>query len=219
LLEIYNDVSVVYDTDHTYAETERRSIIGTPERPGLLYRWLAHELKQQASVELRPALFEFDLSVVVDGEAVRGRVDRIDVAPYQTPTGTTGVLFSVIDYKTQRKSAPTKKNVLANEATQMPLYVSGVLAAFNDRGIEATPSQAIYRTFGKSMKVVEDPSDRAVLENPSQEQLQQLFHAMNEHVKDMRASAYPVAPLPTACKRCNYQDVCRIASWGTVNRT
>lgn len=219
LLDVYVDVSRLYDTDHTYAESERRSILGTPQRPGLLYRWLAHELRQQSNTDLRPALFEFDLDVVVRGEAIRGRVDRVDVAPYQPDTGDNGVVFAVIDYKTTKNSLPSVKSVRGGEATQMPLYLAAVHAAFAERGIEATPTQAIYRTFGRSMKSADEPSDIAVLTSPTSEQLQELFHAIIEHVDDMRASSYPVAPRPNACKRCSYQDVCRVASWGTVQRT
>ncbi|MDZ4744696.1 MAG: PD-(D/E)XK nuclease family protein [bacterium] len=228
LLDVYMSVAPLYDTDHTYAETERRSLLGgpdgpsmlgTPQRPGLLYRWLAHEIAQQSKSAMRPALFEYELDVVVGGEAIRGRVDRIDVAPYQFDDGHNGVQFAVVDYKTTKASAPSAKSVMLGEATQMPLYLTAVHAEFLKHGIEAIPAQAIYRTFGRSLKTVEDPKDLAVLANPSEELMQNLFNTINEHVKDMRASSYPVAPRPKACDRCGFQEVCRVASWGTVQRT
>ncbi len=113
---------------------EKEFLLGSPlAGPGLLERFIESEMKLAAS-PLAPRAFEVSFGLPVGkgetdavpirlGEGpdetilLRGRIDRIDVAP-------DGV-FMVTDYKTGR-SHPNLEDVMTGRALQLPLYIRAI---------------------------------------------------------------------------------------------
>ncbi|MFY9132378.1 MAG: PD-(D/E)XK nuclease family protein [Candidatus Methanoculleus thermohydrogenotrophicum] len=113
---------------------EKEFLLGSPHAgPGLLERFIENELKLAAS-PFSPRAFEFAFGLPVGEGAVaavpirlgegaddtillRGRIDRIDVAPDGA--------FMIIDYKTGSLH-PKLADVMAGKALQLPLYIRAV---------------------------------------------------------------------------------------------
>ena len=113
---------------------EKEFLLGSPlAGRGLLERFIENELRLAAS-PLSPRAFEFSFGLPVgEGAAdavpirlgegpeetilLRGRIDRIDVAPDGA--------FMITDYKTG-SSHPNLADVMAGKALQLPLYIRAV---------------------------------------------------------------------------------------------
>lgn len=223
--------------DHLYAEVERRALVGTPQRAGLLRRWLANEIKAQDESKFLPVLFEREIEVDIDVPFVDGiravrvktRIDRIDVLMSER-----GLEFVVNDYKSTIAAHLKRDNVISGIVTQMPIYLMAVQAYFSSCGIEAYPAGAIYRAFGNALKspdatklavVLADPYSIVLVKNsftddlktlPLPEQLERIMRDISPAILDIRSGSYPVRPTKEACKNCNVSALCRIDQWGQI---
>lgn len=243
LVDVYHAVAPQFDMGHTYIDVERRAMLGTADRAGILRRWLALELSIQRASARRPAYFEHEVDDAIDivgpdgtlrNEAVSMRVDRIDIG-----TGEEGVGIVVTDYKTTKSSTASRRDVISGVKTQMPLYLAAVTANMKKNGIPAVAACARYVTFGRSMRATEDPVERIVINDPvigepmadrsrhrdeaamlsAEEQVSSLLNVIGGHVDRMRAASYPVDPVDGACRMCSFNELCRIDHWGRVSQT
>ncbi|MCX6140222.1 MAG: PD-(D/E)XK nuclease family protein [Candidatus Kapabacteria bacterium] len=237
LCEKLDDVLMETRPDHLFAEVERRALVGTPERVGLLRRWLASEIQDQVRTGFLPVLFEYEIEVEVsvpfgDTErpvAFKTRIDRIDVLK-----GDSGVTFVVNDYKSTIAQHLTRKNVIEGVVTQMPVYLAVVAAFFSKHGILAEPAAAVYRAFGTAFRSPEKSEQRVVLADPSStikpgtpfkdyltglplaDQVQNIMGDVSPSILDLRRGVYPVRPTKDACRTCSFSALCRIDHWGVI---
>jgi ATP-dependent helicase/DNAse subunit B len=141
--------------------------------------------------------FEFRLETA----AVRGKIDRLDVAP-------DGRAY-VVDYK--YSAAPrTKQRRNDPNLLQAPLYVMAAEKAFGTRpagmfyiGLKGGP---LYIGWGDSPVpgIPADPIPEGWLENAEARTLRV--------VEEIRAGRVEAAPSnPDNCRLCDYRDVCRVS--------
>lgn len=237
LCEKLDDVLGEFRPDHLFAEVERRALVGTPERAGLLRRWLACEIKDQERTEFLPVLFEYEIEVDVPvpfGESekpvdFKTRIDRIDILKSEH-----GITFVVNDYKSTIAANLTRKNVISGVATQMPVYLAVVTAFFAKHGINAEPAAAVYRSFGTAFRSPEGSEQKVVLSDPTSamqpgrsfddylkglslsSQVQNIMGDISHSITNLRRGVYPVHPTEDACRTCSFSALCRIDHWGVV---
>jgi ATP-dependent helicase/DNAse subunit B len=141
--------------------------------------------------------FEFPLETA----SVRGKIDRLDVAP-------DGRAY-VVDYK--YSAAPrTKQRRTDPNLLQAPLYVLAAEKAFGTRpagmfyiGLKGGP---LYIGWGDSpvASIAADPIPEGWLENAASRTLRV--------VGEIRAGRVEAAPSnPDNCRLCDYRDVCRVS--------
>lgn len=231
---------------HTFADVERQALLGSKDRPGLLRQWLASEIAYQQATGHAPVLFELPIERTLhiahpDGTAtiaVSTRVDRVDVAAHND-----GITFIVNDYKTAVETGYTLKEIIDGKLTQMPIYLEAVRQWFEERGIEARPWAAIYRSFGKHLHKTEEPQNKIAMRDPEFViekntpgvkqplwkknvgefadkplliQNEKLLDQIAEAVKEMRGGDFAVRPAEKACEQCNFNEICRVEQWGTA---
>jgi len=237
LREMLDGVLAEYPHDHVYAEVERRALVGTDVRAGLLYRWLVNEIKAQNDTGFVPVLFEHEIEVEIeipfaDGKRrvlVKTRVDRIDVK-----VDGDGFEFVVNDYKSSIAAHLTRANVVNGIVTQMPIYLVATQAYFHSLGIQARPAGAVYRAFGNELRSLENVKHAVLLAEPSssmgksakfrddlknlslQDQLERILQNISPAILDLRGGMYPVRPTKDACATCSFAAFCRLEQWGTL---
>jgi RecB family exonuclease len=240
LVRCLDDVMRSGSTDHTFADVERRTLVGTEHKPGLLRQWLAREIHDQNATRMFPVFFEqaVELSVLIPGDAgplpvaVKVRIDRIDV----DMVGDV-LSFVVNDYKTTIGDRHGRTKIVAGTSTQMPVYLAAVQAFLTEHGIDARPVGAVYRAFGSSLRSPDAVVSKAVLAEPGSEvaalsgirgewvdlpltdQMNNILARVAVNVADMRRGAYPVRPRPRACEACEFSELCRIDHWGSIPLT
>lgn len=225
------------DSQHLYADVENRALVGSTKKPGLLYRWLTREMHDQDRTGFLPALFEYEVRtevpLVIHGgptpTEVSLRMDRVDV---NVENGQ--VYFVVTDYKATHNSFPTHMSVVRGEASQMPLYISALSIDFQNRGIEALPAGAVYRSFGSVIHAYRDPKSLALLvepgssieslfggrrvsgvsEKPLIHQIEHILETVGESQEVIESGLYSVTPRGAACVYCPYSELCRVDHWG-----
>lgn len=224
--------------EHLYAEVERRALVGTDTRVGLLRRWLATEIEYQVKSSFLPVLFELEIETVIDvplGDSVqrstvKTRIDRIDISIVDDV-----VEFVVNDYKASLPTTATRPKINAGKATQMPVYLAVVAEFFREKGLNARPAAAIYRMFGTALRSPEKSTYQVMLADvnfkipirrmakdppptPLTEQVQNIIQKISPAINDLRSGSYPVRPSKDACTYCSYPALCRREHWGVVEQ-
>jgi hypothetical protein len=153
----------------------------------------------------------------------------------------TGLTFIVNDYKPRVKSGYSLTDIIRGSLSQMPIYLESARVWFGDRGIEAKPWGAVYRSFGVDLHSIDEPQNRMVMKEPAFEipkgsagvivpgwkgetktfaeqslatQIEQSLRALCNVIDNMSAGIYPVLPSGTACQRCDFLELCRVHEWG-----
>jgi len=149
--------------------------------------------------------------------ALRGRVDRIDVA--RTPEGT---VFRVIDYKTGR-SAPRTKDIMEGTALQLPVYAWAAqrLLLAHD---QAMPGAVGYWMVGTDKPwrglCAAQPGPAGWVASPD-------WIAAQEHVltqifvtlQAMLRGEFHVGPDRPCPSYCDYRHVCRSSEADALGKT
>ncbi|MBK7185953.1 MAG: PD-(D/E)XK nuclease family protein [Ignavibacteria bacterium] len=224
--------------DHLYAEVERRALVGTSMRVGLLRRWLANEIAYQQTTGFLPVLFEIEIDTEIDVPVddvmqkmkVKTRIDRVDVAMVDSV-----LEFVVNDYKANLPGTATRPLIKAGKATQMPMYLAAVAAFFREKEIDARPAAAVYRMFGTALRSPEKSMYQVMLADesfpipirrskkdppplPLAEQVEVIIQRISPAFIDLRSGAYPVRPSKEACTYCSYPALCRREHWGVIEQ-
>jgi len=153
----------------------------------------------------------------IDGEEIRvtGQIDRIDVG---TRDGQT--VFSVIDYKSGKKSSLRDADIESGERLQLPIYVEAAQALVF--GGNATPLAAGYWSMtggfdAKGALAVEVEGDAAARWNQVRGTI---VERIGQFVKDIRHGAFPVASRDDKCTSyCDFNTICRIAQVRSLGKT
>jgi RecB family exonuclease len=182
-----------------------------------LWRLVEHEAARGR--EALPAYFELafgsgegSLPALLIGAGddalhVRGRVDRVDVAP-----GGHGLI--VLDYKLGRRSGlETRLGPEAAGVTQLqlPIYALAVRA-----GLAASGRVAEDATVDAAFISLRDGAHtKSLSERLGAEALGQLLERdlparLHEAARTMRAGQFPLAPYE--CRNCSYRTVCRVVA-------
>lgn len=214
---------------------EREALLGSEAMgPGVLDDFLVTEEKRSASPFV-PAHFEFSFGMPIeDGDAdpasvphpvaidlaggerllLRGRIDRVDVAP--------DGLFLVTDYKTG-STHPGPREIQQGTALQIPLYLCAVKALTGLEGAGgtyyrvrkgATRNQAVLwdthqkeglKGFSKAKKSEVDGIETIV---------QATLGKVQGYLHAIRDGYFPPAPQETPCRSdCEFRTVCRCDEW------
>lgn len=209
LVDIFEQQRSTLPSGYLYDDAEQRAFHGTPDRPGLLERWLTTEYEHQEEHAARPLLFELevDTELILEGGVVvpvRLRIDRIDAE-----VADGDVVVTVIDYKTSSSGVPSKKRVDLGEFTQMPLYLAAVTSWFAERGMQVIAREAAYHTFGKSLRTVSDPVVKSM-----ELDYDHILSKVEPAITTLSDGQFPVRPTEKACRYCGLNEICRIESWG-----
>lgn len=229
LLDTYYSVRQEYRSDHLYQQVEERMLLDFEGRAGLLRRWLNNEISIQQETLFLPTFFELDVRQPVQitpehpAEEISLRIDRVDTAVHNGE-----VYFVVVDYKTTSYGVKTWNAIGAGKASQMPLYLQAVKSLLEKNSMVAVPFGAVYRTFGKSIRSHNDPTQKIAMgvknlykaadfsvAGIAVEQLEKAMETIPPGIKALRNTSYPVLPEKGACTHCSYNELCRIADWKT----
>ncbi len=221
LINVYERERQAYPRNYLYDAAEEYQMLDTPQRAGLLRRWLSMEYQLQTASAFRPLVFEVEYSGTVPIgtalEPVRLFMDRLDVCV------TDGVVqVVVVDYKLSHGSVPSVRSVLDATATQPLLYV---LAAHEWFTLQNIPVQVVgmrYHTFGKEVKADADPKwlMRVPFKKTSSpdssvySEVRVLAEQTEPLVQRIRSGMYAVKPNMNECSRCAYGELCRVEDWG-----
>ncbi|MEY3386054.1 MAG: hypothetical protein RIR53_865 [Bacteroidota bacterium] len=248
LCELVDEYAQRHAWEHTYAIAERQALLGSPERAGLLRRWLELEIEYQQETGFAPALFELelqeDLQIDDDGAQellrVTARIDRIDVR-----ASADGIEFIVNDYKPRAKDY-AMSSVVEARLSQMPIYIKTFSHWLAGHGVVGKPLAAIYRSFGASIHDVHEPQNKVVLYDPDfkpkgkttsmkfalipktnpelathtlGDQVERILPQLIPVHKQIAAGCFPVQPAKGACDNCRMAEFCRIGQWGESTAT
>jgi RecB family exonuclease len=183
--------------------------------------FLDAEAQRETDLRPRPELLEASFGIDEEGPgplelgelALRGRIDRIDVAP----DGRRALLH---DYKTAVE-VPGRKKLVTEGKLQLPLYM---LAAQRELGLE--PIGAVYHPLGgrrdrrpRGILLADEPLldglEHVNTDRCSPEELEETLEAAVEEARTkggaMREGKIDRAPLNGECPRyCAYQAICRL---------
>jgi ATP-dependent helicase/nuclease subunit B len=133
------------------------------------------------------------------GEAVRlrGRVDRIDVAP--------GGRVRVVDYKSSSANI-SKNEALAGRNMQLPVYAMAVSESI----LPGTHvSGGVYLSFSKGDSV--GSLDFSGSDNPDEDYVAVTREKILDFVRQVKAGNFVVGPSSeTVCSNCDHGQICRI---------
>lgn len=215
-------------------DIEKETILGSPNRPGILQQLLSHERSQQLDVQ--PQFFEVafgpspgarrrmdsllrnDDPIRAGNVRLRGKVDRVD-------TGSSH--FRIIDYKTGNTIAG-RKEIDLGMSLQLPIYLYAIeqLLARHDAGGQSGVAGIYYKMQSpvqeklglgsdehrdrafvarkQAQLVADDAELRAVIE--------QAIRTVNEYVDAIANGNFPIRPaIPEkVCRYCTFRSICRI---------
>jgi RecB family exonuclease len=153
----------------------------------------------------------------INGEPVRitGRIDRIDV----TRVGER-VQFTVIDYKSGRKTSLREEHIESGEQLQLPIYVAAAQALVFDG--KAEPLAAGYWTMSggfdsKGVLAVEQGDSAPARWDRVRSMVEQ---RIGEFIASIRRGEFPVYSRDERCtSRCDFNTVCRVAHVRSLGKT
>jgi ATP-dependent helicase/nuclease subunit B len=153
----------------------------------------------------------------INGETVRitGQIDRIDVGVMDG-----NEVFSVIDYKSGRRTTLGSDQIATGERLQLPLYVEAAQALVFQGG--ATPLLAGYWSMtggfdSRGALAVETEGDAAARWDEVRGTVKE---RIAQFVADIRHGAFPVASRDDQCTSyCEFNTVCRIAQVRSLGKT
>lgn len=214
---------------------EREHLVGSEATgPGVLEEFLATEERRSASPFV-PAHFEFSFGMpLTDGAAdpasvphpvaidldggerllLRGRIDRVDVAP--------DGLFLVTDYKTG-STHPGPREIMQGTALQIPLYLCAVKALTGLEGAGGTYYR-VRKGETRNQAVLWDTQQKERLKGFStaknsevdgiETAVQATLGLVQEYLRSIRAGYFPPAPQETPCPSyCEFRTICRCDEW------
>jgi ATP-dependent helicase/DNAse subunit B len=143
------------------------------------------------------------------GEQIRvtGQIDRIDVAAIDGKT-----CFTVIDYKSGKKTALKYAHIESGERLQLPIYVEAAQTLLF--GGTATALAAGYWSIGSGFDSKSDLAFLSEAENAERwKNVQSTVHrVVGQCVAAIRRGEFPVASRDDDCTSyCEFNTVCRVA--------
>ncbi len=232
--------------DHPFWRIDSERLLSTDRPGGSIFQRFLQKERELAKYRPRPAFFEVSFGgegrarksphdpelmrqepMELGGLKLRGKIDRIDVAPVASEDGD---LFTIIDYKSGKRTA-SRAEIDRGLSLQLPLYLrvaedllrshlpelKGVAAAalYQKVGEEKSP-----RKLGLAVKAYANEAfEKELRGNGLVETQEELAAIMEEairkakiYVEGVAAGRFPLAEsdLLDQCKHCHYGAVCRV---------
>lgn len=211
--------------EHPLFAVEAEHLLGTEERPGVLWYWLRSEYRRrQSRPGFEPVAFEFGFGMhptmaepvpLAEQAWLRGRIDRIELNVREH--GDMMVL-GIADYK----SNPMHRQASSEDCNrgthlQLPLYLwaaQQILARYY--GLQTEPGFAAFyalRPYRERKGARAEEPERVLLQRENASDIVERASAYaQEAVERIRAALFPVAPATrTLCRSCPYIALCRVA--------
>ncbi len=162
--------------------------------------WDLAELRRSG---FKPARFEEEVSCTVDGLALQGRIDRLDV-------DAAGGRFRVIDYKSRSSRRSLMEEIAELRKLQLPLYLA-MAEASSLGGKDA-------KAAGGALYGIEAEGDGARVESLGSTDFERLRRGLWEDLKEydrlIAKGFFPIRPeegIGGHCQYCAYSGACRKA--------
>lgn len=227
--------------DHPYYSIEVARLLGDSISDGLLMTWLDNELEKiELGWDFHPYFVELAFgqlgkkSTVLPAISVhenvllRGKIDRVEIREHEHT-----IEYIIADYKTGM--TPSKKDISSGRSLQIPLYIKAtqeILQSTFDKpitimaGVYYTPFATddnryvtipLFTQNGEHLakaggyKIIKPMSDIEI-----EDLLEHSGTVAQNHLFNISKAYFPVLPLVSACNKCSYHSVCRIAELQNV---
>ncbi len=222
--------------DHPYYDIEVARLLGDTISDGLLMIWLDNELEKiELGWDFHPYFVELAFGQfgkksevlpaisVYNDVLLRGKIDRVEIREHENT-----IECIIADYKTGM--IPAKKDIFSGRSLQVPLYIQAarhiLQSTFNKpinimAGVYYSPfatDDSRYVTipfFAQNGEHLVTAGGYKTLKPLSDIDMENLLVHSSEtsynHLQHIAVGHFPVSPLVSACNKCSYQSVCRIA--------
>lgn len=199
--------------DHPFVKLHTNKLLSKHPSINPLLNWLEKEIEEQSKSYLRPAFFEYPITIEIQSSTeplkkitYKIQIDRIDVVIH----GSDSIDFSVVDYKT-RSNKVGDREILEFKSFQIPIYMISSMEHFKTKGINFIPVNGTYYNLLDFKK-----NKRKVLDTLSTKNPIDIYEILNKSIsKTFEIKSWIIEglfPLTSDEKNCRYCDmgpICR----------
>ncbi len=199
--------------DHPFVKLHTNKLLSKHPSINPLLNWLEKEIEEQTKSSLRPAFFEYPITIEIQSstEPIEKiiytiKIDRVDVVIHSSDS----IDFSVVDYKI-RSNKVGDREILEFKSFQIPVYMISTMEHFKTKGVDFIPVNGTYYNlldFKKNKRKVLDtqstknPIDINEILNRS---ISKTFEIKSQIIRGL----FPLTSDEKNCRYCEMEPICR----------
>lgn len=199
--------------DHPFVKLHTNRLLSNQAAINPLLHWLETEMQNHNLNRLRPALFEYPVTVEIQSAldpinkiTYTIKIDRIDI---DNPTNRL-VDFSVVDYKI-RSNNKSNKDIIEFKSFQIPIYMISIIEHFRQQNIWFKPINGTYYNLFDYNKNIRKVLDTEAKKNPVN--VDELINATKDKTFEIKEQIingmFEITKDEKDCRFCVMDAICR----------